>query len=117
MNNTSYSHIHGYSESALDNAIRVHLIDGRVIALTLTPKGVEGRLLSQKLRLPGGLRKIYNSSSLVMFLKNHRLSVVGQRIVLDAPQTGVPFTTDVKTSPPVSQELLQKFQPLFDNTP
>ncbi len=82
MQSTSFSHIHGYTNSSLDNSIRAFLTNGQVAAFSFTPQGVKGHLRGQELILPQQLRHIANASSLTAFLKTCRLSVDNRLLLL-----------------------------------
>ena len=103
MKNTDSPHFHGYVNSTLDNAVRVRLTKGQIVALKITPNGIEAQLLGQKLRIPEELRQIYNVSYLVNFLKSHRLGVMDQEIVIEQLTQSVSPQV-IKTSPPISFE-------------
>jgi hypothetical protein len=101
MKNTDSPHFHGYVNSSLDNAVRVRLTNGQIVALKITPNGIEAQLSGQKLRIPEELRQIYNVSYLVNLLKSHRLGVMDQEIVIEQ-QTNSVSPKVIKTSPPIS---------------
>jgi hypothetical protein len=101
MKNTSHLHFHGYVNSTLDNAVRVRLTNGQIVALKITPSGIEAQLLGQKFRVPEELKQIYNASHLVNFLKSHQLGFIEQEIIVERQTNSVPPQV-IRTSPPVS---------------
>jgi len=103
MKSTSVSHFHGYVNSTLDNAIRLRLTGGQIVALKITPSGIEAQLLGRGLRLPEELRQLPDVSRLVNFLKAHRLGLMEQEIIIEQPTNGV-LPRVIKTSPPISLE-------------
>lgn len=101
MKSTSYSHFHGYVNSVIDHAVRVRLTNGQIVALTITPTGIEAHLLEQKLCLPEELRQLSNVSQLGEFLKSHRLGLSEKEITIERQIGRVP-PPEIKTSPPIS---------------
>jgi len=101
MKNTNSPHFHGYVNCTLDNAVRVHLTNGQIVALKITPNGIESQLLGQNLRIPEELRQINEASYLVNFLQTHLLGLLKQEIIIER-QTMDVSPPVIKTSPPIS---------------
>jgi hypothetical protein len=101
MKSTSSPNFHGYVNSTLDNAVRVRLTNGQIVALKITPDGVEAQLVGQKLRIPEEMRQIYKAAHLVDFLRTHRLGLLNREIIIERQTIGVSPQV-IKTSPPIS---------------
>lgn len=101
MKNTSYSHFHGYVNSTLDNAVRVRLTNGQIVALKITPIGIVAQVLGQILRLPEELEQIRDVFHLVNFLKSHQLGLLEQEIIIERQTNSIPPKA-ISTSPPIS---------------
>jgi hypothetical protein len=103
MKNSSSPHFHGYVNSTLDNAVRVRLTNGQIVALKITSYGIEARLLGRPLGVPEELRQIHNPTHLVEFLKSHQLGLTEEEIVI-VQGTNRASPQIIKTSPPISVE-------------